>query len=146
MHENDITYLIRQSAYNVHIALGSGLLESAYEAALMYELQRIGLSVRNQVGLPMSYSEVQLDVGYRIDLLVEGKVIVELKALEAIHEVHHMQLVTYLKLSGCRAGLLINFNVARIKDGIFRKINGMAEELPPRPSANPSAPSAVKKP
>ena len=93
----------------------------------------------------MSYGEAKLDVGYRIDLLVEGKVVVELKALETILEVHHMQLVTYLKLSGCRAGLLINFNAARIKDGIFRKVNGMTEELPPRPSANPSASSAVNK-
>lgn len=145
MHENDITYLVRQSAYNVHIALGPGLLESAYEAALMYELQKAGLNVQNQVGLPMSYGSIKLDVGYRIDLLVEGKVIVELKAVENVLEVHHMQLVTYLKLSGCRAGLLINFNVARIKEGIFRKVNGMTEELPPRPSANTSASSAVKK-
>ena len=145
MHENDITYLVRQSAFNVHTALGPGLLESAYEAALMHELRLAGLHVQNQVGLPMSYGEAKLDVGYRIDLLVEGKVVVELKALENILEVHHMQLVTYLKLSGCRAGLLINFNVARIKDGIFRKVNGMTEELPPRPSAKSSAPSAVKK-
>ena len=145
MHENDITYLVRQSAFNVHTALGPGLLESAYEAALMHELRLAGLHVQNQVGLPMSYGEAKLDVGYRIDLLVEGKVVVELKALETILEVHHMQLVTYLKLSGCRAGLLINFNAARIKDGIFRKVNGMTEELPPRPSANPSASSAVKK-
>ena len=146
MHENDITYLIRQSAYNVHTALGPGLLESAYEAARMHELRLVGLHVQNQVGLPMSYGDAKLDVGYRIDLLVEGKVVVELKALENVLEVHHMQLVTYLKLSGCRAGLLINFNVARIKDGIFRKVNGMTEELPPRPSAKPSAPSAVKNP
>ncbi len=144
MHENDITYLIRQAAYNVHTALGPGLLESAYEAALLYELQQAGLAVKNQVGLPMRYGEARLDVGYRIDLLVESKVVVELKALETILDVHHMQLVTYLKLSGCRAGLLINFNVARIKDGIFRKVNGMTETLPPRPSANTSASSAVK--
>lgn len=145
MHENDITYLVRQSAFIVHTALGPGLLESAYEAALLYELQKAGLNAQNQVGLPMSYGSIKLDVGYRIDLLVENKVVVELKAVEHVLEVHHMQLVTYLKLSGCRAGLLINFNVARIKDGIFRKVNGMTEELPPRPSANTSAPSAVKK-
>ncbi len=144
MHENDITYLIRQSAYNVHTALGPGLLESAYEAALLHELRLAGLHVQNQVGLPMSYGDVKLDVGYRLDLLVEGKVIVELKAVEIVLEVHHMQLITYLKLSGCRAGLLINFNVPRIKEGIFRKVNGMTDQLPPRPSANPSAPSAVK--
>lgn len=135
MRENDITFLIRQSAYTVHVALGPGLLESAYEAALMHELRRAGLRVQNQVGLPMAYCGIQLDVGYRIDLLVEGKVIVELKAVDALQEVHHMQLVTYLKLSGCKAGLLINFNVARIKDGIVRKVNGLEESLPPRPSA-----------
>lgn len=145
MHENDITYLVRQSAFNVHTALGPGLLESAYEAAMLYELRLAGLHVQNQVGLPMNYGNAKLDVGYRIDLLVEGKVVVELKAIENVLEVHHMQLVTYLKLSGCRAGLLINFNVARIKEGIFRKVNGMTEKLPPRPSANSSAPSAVKK-
>ena len=144
MHENDITYLIRQSAYNVHTALGPGLLESAYKAALLYELQQAGLAVKNQVGLPRSYGEARLDVDYRIDLLVEGKVIIELKALEIILDVQHMQLVTYLKLSGCRAGLLINFNVARIKEGIFRKVNGMTETLLPRPPANTSASSAVK--
>ncbi|WP_035561142.1 GxxExxY protein [Hymenobacter sp. IS2118] len=127
MHENEITYLIRQSAYNVHVALGPGLLESAYEAALMHELRSVGLRVQNQVGLPMNYGGIKLDVGYRIDLLVEDKVIVELKALETLLDVHHMQLVTYLKLSGCKAGLLINFNVARIKDGMFRKVNGLAE-------------------
>ncbi len=128
----------------MHTALGPGLLESAYEAALLHELRLAGLHVQNQVGLPMSYGDVKLDVGYRLDLLVEGKVVVELKAVEAVLEVHHMQLITYLKLSGCRAGLLINFNVPRIKEGIFRKVNGMTDHLPPRPSANPSAPSAVK--
>ena len=127
MHENDITYLIRQSAYNVHVALGPGLLESAYEAALMHELRLAGLQAQNQVSLPMHYRGIQLDVGYRLDLLVESKVVVELKTVEKLLEVHHMQLVTYLKLSGCKAGLLINFNVARIKDGMFRKVNGLAE-------------------
>jgi len=127
MHENDITYLVRQSAYHVHVALGPGLLESAYEVALMHELRQSGLHVQNQVGLPMDYRGIHLDVGYRIDLLVEGKVVVELKAVECLLDVHHMQLVTYLKLSGCKAGLLINFNVARIKDGMFRKVNGLAE-------------------
>ena len=145
MQENDITYLIRQSAYNVHVALGPGLLESAYEAALTHELRLSGLYVQNQVGLPMDYRGIHLDVGYRLGLLLEGKVIAELKAAEIVLDVHHMQLVTYLKLSGCKAGLLINFNVARIKDGIFRKVNGMTQELPPRHSAKPSVPSAVKK-
>ncbi|RZK24483.1 MAG: GxxExxY protein [Hymenobacter sp.] len=127
MHENDITYLVRQSAYYVHTTLGPGLLESTYEAALMHELQQAGLRVQNQVGLPLNYKGVQLDIGYRLDLLVEGKVVVELKAIEHVLDVHHMQLVTYLKLSGCKAGLLINFNVARIKDGMYRKVNGLEE-------------------
>lgn len=127
MHENDISYLIRQSAYNVHVALGPGLLESAYEAAMLHELRLAGLHVQNQVGLPMVYRDVRLDVGYRLDLLVENKVIVELKTVDVVLDVHHMQLLTYLKLSGYKLGLLINFNVARIKEGMFRKVNGLEE-------------------
>ena len=146
MHENGITFLIRKAAYEVHVALGPGLLESAYEAALMHELRLAGLQVQNQVGLPMDYRSCHLDIGYRIDLMVESKVVVELKTVEALLDVHHMQLVTYLKLSGCKVGLLINFNVARIKDGMFRKVNGLAEEPPSASSANSSAPSAVKNP
>ena len=125
MHENDISYLIRKAAYDVHVALGPGLLESAYEAALTHELRAAGLRVQNQVPLPMIYKEIQLDVGYRLDLLIENKVVVELKTVDALLEVHHMQLLTYLKLSGHKLGLLINFNVARIKDGIIRKVNGL---------------------
>jgi GxxExxY protein len=127
MHENDISYLIRKAAYDVHVALGPGLLESAYEAALAYELRVVGLQVQNQVALPMVYKEIQLDVGYRLDLWVENKVVVELKTVDILLDVHHMQLLTYLKLSGNKLGLLINFNVARIKDGMFRKVNGLAE-------------------
>ena len=127
MHENDISYLIRKAAYDVHVALGPGLLESAYEAALAHELRAAGLRVQNQVPLPMIYKEIQLDVGYRLDLLIENKVVVELKTVDALLEVHHMQLLTYLKLSGHKLGLLINFNVARIKDGIIRKVNGLED-------------------
>lgn len=125
MHENDVSYLIRQSAYNVHVALGPGLLESAYEAALAHELRLAGLRVQNQVALPMVYKDIQLDVSYRLDLVVENKVIVELKTVDVVLDVHHMQLLTYLKLSGYKLGLLINFNVARIKEGMFRKVNGL---------------------
>jgi GxxExxY protein len=125
MHENDISYLIRKAAYDVHVALGPGLLESAYKAALTHELRAAGLRVQNQVPLPMIYKEIQLDVGYRLDLLIESKVVVELKTVDALLEVHHMQLLTYLKLSGHKLGLFINFNVARIKDGIIRKVNGL---------------------
>ncbi|MBD2769314.1 GxxExxY protein [Hymenobacter sp. BT664] len=127
MHENDISYLIRKAAYDVHVALGPGLLESAYEAALTYELRAAGLRVQNQVPLPMIYKQIQLDVGYRLDLWIENKVVVELKTVDVLLEVHHMQLLTYLKLSGNKLGLLINFNVARIKDGIIRKVNGLTD-------------------
>jgi GxxExxY protein len=127
MHENDISYLIRKAAYDVHVALGPGLLESAYEAAIMHELRFAGLFVQNQVALPMIYKDIQLDVGYRLDLLVEHKVVIELKTVDVLLDVYHMQLLTYLKLSGHRLGLLINFNVARIKEGIFRKVNGLTE-------------------
>ena len=128
MHENEISYLIRQAAYTVHVAFGPGLLESAYEAALVHELRLAGLRVQSQVALPMVYKDVALEVGYRLDLLVEGKVIVELKVLDAVLEVHHMQLLTYLRLSGYRLGLLINFNVPRIKEGIYRKVNGLTDQ------------------
>jgi GxxExxY protein len=127
MNENDISYLIRKAAYDVHVALGPGLLESAYEAALTHELRAAGLRVQNQVPLPMIYKEIQLDVGYRLDLLIENKVVVELKTVDVLLEVHHMQILTYLKLSGHKLGLLINFNVARIKDGIIRKVNGLED-------------------
>lgn len=145
MHENDITYLIRKAAYDIHVALGPGLSESAYEAALMHELRLLGLLVQNQVGLPVDYRGRHLDIGCRIDLLVESKVVVELKTVETLPDVHHMQLITYLKLSGYKAGPLINFNVVCIKDGMFRKVNGLEEQPPSTSSANPSAPSAVKK-
>ena len=127
MHENEISFLIRKAAFEVHVALGPGLLESAYEAALLHELRLAGLRVQNQVALPMVYKDIQLDAGYRLDLWVESKVIVELKTVDAVLDVHHMQLLTYLKLSGSKLGLLINFNVARIKDGMFRKVNGLED-------------------
>ncbi len=128
MHENDISYLIRQAAYQVHVALGPGLLESAYEAALMHELRLVGLRVQSQVALPMVYKDIALEVGYRLDLLVEDKVIVELKVVDTVLDIHHMQLLTYLRLSGHRLGLLINFNVPLIKAGIYRKVNGLTDQ------------------
>ncbi|OGX83713.1 GxxExxY protein [Hymenobacter glacialis] len=128
MHENDISYLIRQAAYQVHVALGPGLLESAYEAALMHELRLAGLRVQSQVALPMVYKDIALEVGYRLDLLVEDKVIVELKTVDTVLDIHHMQLLTYLRLSGHRLGLLINFNVPLIKAGIYRKVNGLTDQ------------------
>ena len=124
MTEDEIAKMIVQAAYNVHLQLGPGLLESAYEACLVFELIDLGLSVESQVNLPINYRGVYLECGYRIDILVEGKVIVEIKSVSELNNVHLAQTLTYLKLTDCKLGLLINFNVARIKDGIKRVING----------------------
>ncbi len=123
MSENDISEKIIGCAIEVHKSLGPGLLESAYLECLFYELQKAGLHVEKQKPLPLVYKEVKLDVGYRIDLVVEGKVIVELKSVEALNEIHVAQVLTYLKLSGCKLGLLMNFNVLRVVDGIKRLVN-----------------------
>ncbi|SFO28506.1 GxxExxY protein [Algoriphagus ornithinivorans] len=123
MHENEITFIVRGAIFKVYNTLGPGLLESSYEAALGYELVKSGLNVEHQVGLPMVYEELKLEVGYRIDLLVEKKVIVEIKSLENLHEVHHKQILTYLRLSGIKVGLLVNFNTLQIDKEIHRKVN-----------------------
>lgn len=115
-----LTEAIIGAAIAVHRELGPGLLESTYEACLAYELIDRGFPVERQKDLPVHYRDVRLDCGYRIDLLVGGQVIVELKTVEKLMPVHHAQLITYLKLSGCRIGLLINFNEFRLKDGIRR--------------------------
>lgn len=120
---NAISHSIIGAAMEVHSSLGPGLLESTYEACLVYELQGRGLHVQSQVCLPVTYKEVRLDTGYRIDLLVENQVIVELKAVEALLPIHEAQLISYLKPSGLQLGLLINFNVKRLKDGIVRRVN-----------------------
>jgi GxxExxY protein len=120
---NNITDTIIGSAIAVHRELGPGLLESSYEACLAFELADRGLSVERQKALPVVYRNVKLDCGYRIDLLVEEKVIVELKAVERVEPIHTAQLLSYLKLSGCKLGLLINFNVKILKNGIRRLIN-----------------------
>ena len=109
-------------SFQVHTALGPGLLESAYEECLYYEIQQSGLNVLMQVRLPLVYKEVKLDAGYRIDLLVENKVIIEVKSIESLADIHLAQILTYLKLSGCKLGLLVNFNVSHLKDGIKRVI------------------------
>ena len=119
---NKITGKIIESAMKVHTALGPGLLESAYEACLAHELKKAGLSVQSQVGLPVVYDDVSVELGYRLDLLVEGTVIVELKAVEKITPLHQAQLLSYLKLSGRKLGLLMNFNVVHLRDGIKRVI------------------------
>ena len=120
---NFISGEVVDSAMEVHTALGPGLLESSYEACLVYELRLRGLEVVQQLALPIVYKDVHLDYGYRLDLLVGGAVIVELKASEKFHPVHEAQLLSYLRLSGHRLGLLINFHVPRLKDGIKRVIN-----------------------
>jgi GxxExxY protein len=121
---DEITESVIGAAIAVHRALGPGLLESAYEACLAYELVDRGLSVERQKAVPVVYRGVKLDCGYRIDLLVQEKVIVELKAIERFEPIHIAQVLSYLKLSGCNVGLLINFNVKVLKDGIRRLING----------------------
>lgn len=123
--ENELSKLIFNSALKIHRALGPGLLESSYEECLFYELRKIGLKTEKQKKLHLQYEEVTLDVGYRVDLMVEDKVIIEIKAVETLNNVHKAQLLTYLKLSGCKLGLLINFNVALIKNGIRRVVNDL---------------------
>lgn len=121
LHE-ELTSSILRCAYKVHTALGPGLLESAYEECLHYELDKSGILSIKQKPMPLVYEEKKLDLGYRIDLFVDGKVIIEIKSVEALNPVHFAQLLTYLKLSGCRIGFLINFNVQSLKDGIKRVI------------------------
>jgi GxxExxY protein len=109
-------------AFTVHSALGPGLLESAYEECLYYELTNSDLLVYKQKALPLVYKEIKLDAGYRVDLMVEDKIIVEVKSVDSICDVHLAQILTYMKLSGCKLGLLVNFNVTHLKDGIKRMI------------------------
>ncbi|MDX6445502.1 MAG: hypothetical protein QOH71_2576 [Blastocatellia bacterium] len=123
MTENEISHLIVGSALKVHTALGPGLLESAYEACIQYELIKTGLRVEAQKPLPLVYESVKLECGYRIDLMVESKVIIEVKSVEAVAEIHFAQVLTYLRLSGLRLALLMNFNVLHMKDGIRRIAN-----------------------
>ena len=120
---NDISGVIVDSAMHVHSALGPGLLESTYEACLIHELKSRDLLVQNQLALPVNYRDMQIDTGYQIDLLVEKEVIVELKAVEKLLPIHQAQLLTYLKLSQKKVGLLINFNSLRLKYGIKRIAN-----------------------
>ena len=129
LSENEIGQIVVDRAHQVHRELGPGLLESTYEACLCHELREAGLNVEMQKALPVVYESVNLDCGYRMDLLIEKKVVVEIKAVEALNEVHLAQILTYLKLSECRLGYLINFNVKRIKDGIRRVVNQLSEEL-----------------
>jgi len=121
---NQVSGIVINAAMRVHSVLGPGLLESAYQVCLEQELRKRGLRVEAQLGLPVVYEGEKLDLGYRIDLLVENLVIVEIKCVEAIHPVHEAQLLSYLRLSGKSVGLLINFYVARLRDGIKRMVDG----------------------
>ena len=123
MELNDISERIIGCAISVHRALGPGLLESTYQVCLVHEIRKGGLQVESQVDLPVMYDGVRLDAGYRIDLLVAGRVIVELKAIDRLLPIHEAQILSYLKLSGHKVGLLINFNVRLLRDGIKRLAN-----------------------
>lgn len=125
MDINDISYKIRGAIYTVFNELGPGLLEHVYEATLAYELTKTGLNVQSQVALPVVYQEVRLELGYRIDLLIENQIIVEIKSVEFLHDVHKKQLLTYLRLSGKKLGILVNFNANKLidKESIIRIIN-----------------------
>lgn len=125
MTENELSRIVFDCALKVHQSLGPGLLESAYEECLYYELRKTGLNVEKQKPLPLIYKEVKLDVGYRIDIIVENKLIIEIKSVEALNDVHFAQLLTYLKLTNCKLGLLINFNVSLIKNGVKRVVNNL---------------------
>jgi GxxExxY protein len=130
LKENEIAMAIVDAAYKIHRNLGPGLLESSYEAVLMYELQKQGFAVSAQVPVPIVYESVRLDTGFRADLIVEDLVIIEIKSLERMAQVHKKQLTTYLKLSGKRLGLHINFGDELIKNGITRIVNGLPDEMP----------------
>lgn len=125
MEEDHISNRVICAAIEVHRNLGPGLLESAYEACLCHELECLGLEFQRQMPLPVKYKDVELDCGYRLDLVVEDKVIVELKSVTKLEAIHDAQLLTYLKLTNFRLGLLLNFNVPLLRDGIKRLVNGL---------------------
>jgi GxxExxY protein len=125
MTENEVGQEIINSAMTVHSAVGPGLLESAYELCLAHELARRGLTVRKQVSVPISYHDLTIENGYRIDMLINDCVVVELKAIEAVLPVHRGQLLSYLRLGKFKLGYLLNFNVAHMRDGITRMVNGL---------------------
>jgi GxxExxY protein len=125
VNEEEIGHSIIGAAIKVHSIVGPGLLESAYETCLLYELEKQHLTVRRQVMIPIRYEDLTIDNGYRVDLLVGEQVVVELKAVEAILPVHRGQLLSYLRLGGFRLGYLLNFHVARMRDGVVRMVNGI---------------------
>lgn len=124
VNENEIAKIVYEAGLKVYKALGPGLLESAYEECLYYELLQTGLKTEKQKALPLIYEEVKMEVGYRADLIIENKFIVEVKSVDALSDIHIAQVLTYLKLADCKLGFLINFNVLLFKDGVKRIING----------------------
>ena len=122
--ENELATIVCNAGIKIHKTLGPGLLESAYEECLYYEIQKSGISIEKQKALPLVYEGVKLDAGYRVDLWIENRLIVEIKSVTALNDLHLAQVLTYLKLSGCKLGLLMNFNTVLLKDGIKRVING----------------------
>ncbi len=125
MTENDISYKIRGAIFKIYNTLGPGLLESVYVAALVFELKKEGLKVLKEVAVPVYYENEKLDIGFRLDLLIGDKVIIEVKSVENLAEVHHKQVITYLKITKLKLAILVNFNVDNIKSGIYRKVNGL---------------------
>jgi GxxExxY protein len=125
MDINELTYIIRGAIFKVHSGLGPGLLESVYEAALVYELSQQNITTQVQIGVPVNYNGIKLELGFRLDILVDDKVIVEVKSVDTLHDVHKKQVLTYLKLTGKKIGLLVNFNVSTLKDkeSLVRIIN-----------------------
>jgi GxxExxY protein len=129
MHENEIAKVIVDVAYQIHSRLGPGLLESVYEAVMLHEIRKRGLQADAQIPIPVVWEEVKLEIGFRADLIVERKVIVELKSVEQLAPVHKKQLLTYLRLTDCRLGLLINFGAELIKNGISRVVNNLPDSV-----------------
>lgn len=125
MEENDISFKIRGCIFKVYNSLGPGLLESVYEAALLYEINEINLSAKTQVPIPVIYNDIKLDLGFRADIIVNNIVLIEIKSVENLAEVHHKQVLTYLKLTGIKLGILVNFNTDMISNSIYRKVNGL---------------------
>lgn len=139
---NEITEQVIGAAIEVHRALGPGLLESAYESCLAAELVQRGLQIERQKTLPVIYRDARIDCGYSLDLLVEGRVVVEVKAVDKLAPIHDAQVISYLRLSGCRVGLLVNFNVLLLKDGLRRLVNDFSDPLPS--SANSAVDAVIK--
>jgi GxxExxY protein len=127
MTENELAKVVVDAAYQIHTRLGPGLLESVYHAILLHELRKRGLRVETKVPIPVVWEEVRLEVAFEADLIVENRLVLELKSVEQIAPVHKKQLLTYLRLTNCRLGLLLNFGAALIKDGIFRVVNSLPE-------------------